>query len=63
MHFMGVVYEHFEYKRKLPIFLRLVWSLPDNVFYIHVPVKVAKKVEGISYCGSLTSSSMDYHCC
>ena len=43
-HFIYVVYEHFEYRRKWPIFLRLLWSLPGTVFYIRVLIKVAKQL-------------------
>ena len=40
---MYVVYEHFEYRRKWPIVLRSLRSLPDTVFYIRVLVKVPKR--------------------
>ena len=40
---MYVVSDHFEYRRKAPIFLRLIWSLPDIVLYMRVLVKDAKQ--------------------
>ena len=60
-YFMHVVYEHFEYSRYWPIFLGLLWSLPDTVLYIRVFVKVPKQFEGslFLYHSSLSSSSMD----
>ena len=43
-HYMYVVYERFECRRKLSTFLRLLWSLPDTVScYIRDLVKVAKQ--------------------
>ena len=62
-HLMYVIYEHVKYRRKWPIFLRLLWSLPDTVFFIRVLVKVPKQFKGSLYRGSLSSSSMDQHSC
>ena len=56
--FMYVVYEHFEYRRKLSTFLRLLWS--NTVSYIRVFVKVAEQFTRslCLYCVDLLSISI-----